>query len=431
MTDNSKKIGLWPSTALVVGNMIGSGVFLIPSTLALFGGISLIGWLFSSIGAILLALVFGNLARLAPSTTGGPYAYTKIGLGNFPAYLVAWGYWISIWCTNAAIAVALVGYLEVFFPILTNNPIGSIAVGLGFIWLFTWINSKSIKAIAVVQLMTTILKITPILLIGFVGVFYIKSDYFFPFNSSGQSNFSAITATITLTLFAFLGMESASIVSSNTKKPETVIKKATLIGTSITIIVYILSSVAIMGIIPPETLAQSNAPFADAAVFFWGEPARYFVAAGAVISTLGALNGWILIQGQIPLAAAQDNLFPKVFGKLNRNGSPITGIIISSILVSFLMLLNYSKSLVGAFTFMMKLSTLSVLTPYLFSTASFAILVLLKREKNIVGKLTIALLAFIFSIWVIIGCGQEIVFYGFILLMIGIPFYVWLQRNKN
>lgn len=426
---SSKKLGFWESTALVVGNMIGSGIFLLPASLAVFGGISLVGWIFSSIGALLLAIVFGNLSRLAPHANGGPYAYTKIGLGEFPAFLVAWGYWISVWCTNAAIAVALVGYLSVFFPFLGNNPLAAILAGLSFIWFFSWLNTKPIKTVGIIQLITTILKITPIILIGLFGIFYLNTDHFIPFNLSDQSDFSAITATVTMTLFAFLGMESATIPSTGTEAPETTIKKATMTGTIITVLVYVLSSAAVMGLIPPETLANSNAPFADAAAIFWGEPAKYIVAAGAVISTLGALNGWILIQGQIPMAAAQDKLFPKIFGKINQHGSPTSGIILSSLLVSILMLLNYSKKLVDAFTFMMLLSTLSVLTPYLFSTASYAILSLRKKEKNINGKLITALLAFCFSLWVIVGCGQEVVFYGFILLMAGIPFFVWLKKS--
>lgn len=401
-----------------------------PSALAIYGGISIFGWLFSSIGALLLAIVFGELGRLAPNIVGGPYAYTRKGLGDFPAYLVAWGYWISIWCTNAAIAVALVGYLEVFIPYLGESPLASISTGLFFIWLFTWVNSKELKTIAFVQLVTTILKVAPIILIGIVGVFYIKMDNFLPFNTSGVSDWSAITATTTLTLFAYLGMESATIPSSSIKDAEKTIKKATLVGTVFTIVVYMLSSIAIMGIIPAEVLKHSNAPFADAAALFMGETAKYLVAAGAVIATMGALNGWILIQGQIPLAASKDGLFPKLFGKTNKNNSPITGIVLSSILVSLLMLLNYSKTLVEAFTFMMKLSTLSVLTPYLFSTASLALLLLRKKEKNSTGKLLIAFLAFCFSMWIIVGCGEEIVFWGFLLLMAGIPFYVLLTKNK-
>ena len=402
-----------------------------PAALAVYGGISILGWVFSSIGTILLAIVFGELGRLAPNTVGGPYAYTRIGLGEFPAYLVAWGYWVSIWCTNAAIAVALVGYLEVFFPFLGESPLASIATGLFFIWLFTWVNSKELKTIAFVQLLTTILKITPIILIGIVGVFYIKMDNFLPFNTSGESDWSAITATTTLTLFAYLGMESATIPSSRIKDAAKTIKKATIVGTVFTIVVYILSSIAIMGVIPSEVLMHSNAPFADAAQLFIGETAKYLVAAGAVIATMGALNGWILIQGQIPMAAAKDGLFPKIFGETNQNKSPLIGIALSSILVSLLMLLNYSKTLVEAFTFMMKLSTLSVLTPYMFSTASLAIILFSKKEKNTTPKLIIAFFAFCFSMWIIIGCGEEIVFWGFLLLMSGIPFYVLLTRRKS
>ena len=331
---SNKKLTFWPTTALVVGNMIGSGIFLLPASLAAFGGISLIGWLVASAGAILLALVFGNLSRLVPNTNGGPYAYTKVTLGEFPAYLVAWGYWVSIWCTNAAIAVALVGYLGIFFPILATNPLAAILTGLSFIWFFSWLNSKPIQTIGFVQLVTTILKIIPILFIALVGIFYINSDYYFPLNLSTESNFSAIATTTTLTFFAFLGMESATIPSASVENSSSTIRKATIFGTLITIFVYVLSSAAIMGIIPAETLAKSTAPFADAAAMFWGESAKYWVAGGAVISTLGALNGWILIQGQIPMAAAQDDLFPKVFGKLNKNGSPIIGIVEQSSFVA-------------------------------------------------------------------------------------------------
>lgn len=427
---DKQKIGFWSSTSLVVGNMIGSGVFLLPASLAAYGAISLVGWLCASIGAILLAVVFGNLGRLAPHTSGGPYAYTRLGLGNFPGFLVAWGYWVSIWCTNAAIAVALVGYLGVFFPILDSNPILAIATGLGVIWLFTWINSKPIKTVALVQLITTILKIIPIFLVGFIGVLYINTDHFPPFNLSGESSWSAITTTTTLTLFAFLGMESASIPSKDVDNAASTIKRATIAGTLITIVVYILSSVAIMGIIPPEVLAQSTAPFADAAAIFWGDAAKYIVAGGAVIATLGALNGWILIQGQIPMAAAQDQLFPKLFGKVNQNNAPIIGIVLSSILASILMSLNYTKSLVDAFTFMMKLSTLSVLTPYLLSTVSLLIL-LRKYEGTVaISKIVLAVTTIVFCIWVIIGCGWETIIWGVILLLIGVPFYFSLSKKE-
>lgn len=426
-----KKLGFWQSTSLVVGNMIGSGIFLLPASLAIYGGISILGWVISAAGALLLASVFGILANKLPHLNGGPYAYTKQSLDDFPAFLVAWSYWVSIWASNAAIAVALVSYLGIFLPILHSSPVVAIITGLSFIWLLTWLNSQQIRTVGFMQLITTVLKISPIILIGFVGIFYINIHNLPTLNLTSGTNISALTSTITLTFFAFLGMECATIPASGTANPETTIKKATITGTVITVAVYILSSIAIMGIIPADVLANSSAPFADAAKLFWGETAKYIVAAGAAISTLGALNGWILIQGQIPMAAAQDKLFPKIFGKTNKNGSPISGIIISSILVSVLMMLNYSKGLVEAFTFMMLLSTLSVILPYLFSTASLAILLYTKDKKLFSPQQITALLAFSFSMWVIIGSGQEVVFYGFILLMAGIPFYVLIQRNSD
>ena len=426
-SNQESKLGFWSSSALVVGNMIGSGIFLLPATLAVYGGISLLGWVFAAVGAILMALVFGELGRLAPETTGGPYAYTKISLGEFPAYLVAWSYWISIWCTNAAIAVALVSYLTVFIPTLGQSPVAAVLTGLSVIWFLTWTNSKRIRTVGFVQLITTILKLVPILMIGLVGIFYFKAENFPSFNLTGDSNFFVFTAVTTLIFFAFLGMESATIPGSKIKNAETTIKKSTIAGTIVTAAVYLLSTVAIMGILPHETLATSNAPFADAAQVFWGDYAKYIVAAGAVISTFGALNGWILLQGQIPLSAAQDKLFPKIFGKLNVNGSPAMGLVLSSILATILMALNYAKSLVDAFAFMLLLSTLSVLAPFIFSTASYVLESYKRKERNLPGKILLGVLAFGFCLWVMAGSGEEVVFWGFLLLMAGIPFYVWMK----
>ena len=152
--EKTNTIGLWTTTSLVIGNMIGSGVFLLPSALAVYGGISIIGWLFSTIGAFILALLFSYLSKAMPSA-GGPYAYTREGLGEFAAFIVAWGYWISIWCGNAAITVALVSYLSVFFPILAVNNIAAVVTGLSAIWLLTWVNTRGINTVGKVQLLTT------------------------------------------------------------------------------------------------------------------------------------------------------------------------------------------------------------------------------------------------------------------------------------
>lgn len=431
--DESKKIGLLTSTAIVVGNMIASGLFMLPATLGVYGGISLVGWLISGAGALCLAMVYSWLSKLKPDATGGPYAYTRVGMGDFAAFLVAWGYWISVWCTNAAIAVAFVSYLTAFVPALGDNPILSVSTGLAAIWLLTWINTKGVREAGIVQVITTVLKLAPLLLITVGGFFYLNTDHFVPFNVSSASNLSAITTCTTLTLFAFLGLETATIPSGSVKDPGKTISQATIIGTLLSTFIYVAGTVAVMGIIPPETLHQSKAPFADAAAAIWGEWARYLVAAGAVISTFGALNGWILVQGQMPFAAAKDQLFPKMFARENKNGTPVIGILVSSLLVSVLMSLNFSKSLADTYTFALLLSTLTCLLAYLFSIVSYVML-----EKNMngwkglsPGKLIVSIIAFVYSIWAVIGSGELIVFWGFVLLMAGLPFYAWMQLKKG
>ena len=430
---SSSKIGLLTSTALVVGNMVGSGVFLLPASLAAFGGISILGWIGSSVGAIFLALMFSKLSKLVPNSIGGPYAFTRVGLGDFAAYLVAWGYWTSIWCTNAAIAVAFVSYLSVFIPALATNTFLSVGTGLSAVWLLTWVNTIGVKEAGLVQLITTILKLTPLVLIAIVGLFYIDIKNFSPFNISGTSDFSAITATATLTLFAFLGLESATIPSGNIHEPEKTIPKATMIGTIVTILVYVLGTVAVMGMIPAHDLKNSNAPFADAAAILWGDSARYWVAAGAIVSTFGALNGWILLQGQIPYAASRDKMFPVIFSRENKKGSPYMGLVISSVLISALMMMNFTKGLTDTFTFMILLTTIMVLVPYLFSAASYGIILLQHKfwKRDLISNIIIAAMAFAYSFWAVIGSGQETVYWGFVALISGIPFYVWMKRGQG
>ena len=247
-------------------------------------------------------------------------------------------------------------------------------------------------------------------------------DHFSPFNISNESNFTTITATATLTLFAFLGLESATIPSGDIHQPEKTIPRATMIGTILTILVYVLGSVAVMGMIPAMELKNSNAPFADAAALIWGNNARYWVAAGAIISTFGALNGWILLQGQMPRAAARDNLFPEIFKLENKKGSPALGIIISSVLISALMMMNFKEGLSATFKFMVLLTTVAVLVPYLFSATSYGVILLQNKywRKESISKLIVASVAFAFSLWAIVGSGQETVYWGIIAILAGI-----------
>ena len=405
MQDTKKQLGLWTSTSLVVGNMIGAGVFMMPAALAKFGGISLLGWVCSAIGAFLIAKVFAHLSKLLPAADGGPYAYSQKGLGDFAGFLVAWGYLVSVWCTNAAITVSFISALSTFIPALATNPYLAIGTGLATIWFLSWINSLGILTSGILQLITTILKIVPIVLIGLVGLFYIQWNNFLPFNASGTSTIAAITATTTFTFFAFLGIECATIPSGSVANSATTVAKATTLGTLIATLVYILGTVSVMGMIPAAALKNSVTPFADAAVIIWGQGAKYWVSAGVAISAFGALNGYILIQGQLPYAVAKDQLFPQIFMRKNDKGVPVYGIVISSIFVSVFMAMNYTKGLAEQFQFLILLTTSTILIPYIFCTASYLLMRLrvVGITKNIfTGAIVLAALTFLFCIWIML-----------------------------
>ena len=430
MQTEQKKFGLWTSTSLVLGTMIGAGVFLMPSALASYGSISLIGWLFSSLGAIVIAKVFANISKLIPSSDGGPYAFAKAGLGDFAGFLIGWGYLISVWTTNAAIAVSLVSAMSTFFPILAQDASIALATGLVFLWLLTWVNTLGVIASGRVQLMTTILKIVPLVLVAFGGLLLLDPQNLLPFNMSGTSNWQAITATTTLTFFAFLGIECATIPSSSVDNPGQNISKATMFGVWIAAAIYIFSTISIMGMIPASQLQVSITPFADAAEKIYGHGAKYWVSAGAAVAAFGALNGLILVQGQMPYAMAKDKLFPAFFAKQNRKGVPANGVVVSSIIITILMFMNNSKNLAGQFKLLILLSTFFTLLPYLFTTVSYLIVrakqATTYTKTKTITAIVISIIAFSFSMWMLIGSGQEIVYWGFIMLMLGVPFYVYM-----
>jgi APA family basic amino acid/polyamine antiporter len=254
------------------------------------------------------------------------------------------------------------------------------------------------------------------------------------FNVSGKSNFSALSSGAMLTLWAFLGLESASIPADDVENPEKTIPRATIIGTSLAAVVYILSTIAIMGVIPMSELQNSAAPFADFAGKIFGPWGMYAMGVVAVISCAGALNGWILVQGQIPMAAAKDGLFPRRFGKVSKNRSPVFGIVLSSVLVTLALILNFNKNLIDQFTFIISLATLAGIIAYLYtSVAEFVIYIKYPEKahkKKIVKTLTISGLAFLYTFWATVSAGQEVVFYGSLLLFSSIPIYGWMEWQK-
>jgi APA family basic amino acid/polyamine antiporter len=418
------------AVALVMGNMIGSGIFLLPASLAPFGGLSVVGWTVSTVGALALAAVFARLAGIDPAA-GGPYAYTRRAFGDVAGFLVAWGYWISIWTSLGALAVAFVGYLTPFIPVLGTRPAYAAAVAIGAVWLLVGVNASGLRRAGSVQVTTTALKLLPLVAIGLGGLLRFDASHFAIPMSEPRAAIAAVPAVAALTLWAFLGLESATVPAGSIDDPRRTIPRATLIGTLLAAIIYIVSTIGVMSVLEPSDLGQSAAPFADAARALGGSWAAGAVAAGAAISCFGTLNGWVLLAGQLPLAVARDGLFPPIFATVSGRGTPIAALIIAGVLTTALVGLNYTRGLVELFTFFILLATLTTLVPYVFCSLS----VFLLRDGRGPAPLTTAgaataAVAFVYSLWAVAGAGQETVYWGFLLLVAGLPVYVGIARTR-
>ncbi|MDG1226244.1 MAG: amino acid permease [Burkholderiales bacterium] len=426
-SDNNKKIGLWICSALVMGNMVGSGIFLLPASLAPYGGVSILGWAVTTFGAMMTALVFVRLSRRFPRQ-GGPYRYSYDHLGSFAGFSVAWSYWVSIWCGNAAIAVAGITYLSFFFPNLQQDTYSSLWLTLVILWSLTFLNTRGVKQAGIFQLVATGLKLLPLIAIGIMCFWTFDPVAFSPLNPTDQPLSSSIVATAALTLWAFLGLESATIPADNVESPGKTIPRSTLIGVSVVAIIYMTSQVTIMSVVPNAELQTSGAPFADAASILWGEFAGYIVAAGAVVSCFGALNGWILLQGQVPMSAARDGLLPKFLSDQKNDGLSIGALIFSSVIISVLIIANYNEGLVSLFTFAILMSTLGIFVPYLLSiVVDIKLLIEEKRLAKSWLSVVSALLAMLYCVWAISGIGSKALLWGVVLILSGIPVYLWMR----
>lgn len=422
------QIGLVTVTTLVLGNMVGSGVFLLPAALAPYGAYSLAGWLVSACGALLLAGVFFRLAKRAPRA-GGPYAYSRDAFGDCIGFLVAWMYWVALVGGIAAIAVAFASYLSALFPVIGSRPLYGALTALAAIWVLTLVNIAGVRSAGNVQIITTVLKLLPLLALAVFGFAHFDPQLMAPGPQAGPP-LHAISLSVTATLFAFIGVECATIPAAHVRDPEKTIPRATLLGTAIAAVVYVACTTAVMGLLPEAVLAHSQAPFADAGRLLWGHWAGWLIAGVAAISCFGAVNGWTLIAGQFPQAVARDGLFPGVFARDSRFGTPARALLISAVINSVFVLANFSHGMVALFTFMVLLTTLSTVVAYLF--CSMADIVLAHRSGKPLPRrdTVLACAAFGFAVWAALGAGQEAVYWNFALLIIGIPLYVWQTRRS-
>tara|TARA_B100001121_G_scaffold84734_1_gene74950 strand:- start:1087 stop:2391 length:1305 start_codon:yes stop_codon:yes gene_type:complete len=425
----NNKIELKESISLVIGNMIGAGIFMLPVSLSVYGSISIIGWAISATMAFILSIIFKRLSSKYPGESG-PFHYAEKSFGEFIGFFIVWGYWISILLVNASLAIVVTSYSTIFIENL-NKPSFSILFAVTVIILIASINLSGIKKVGKFQYFTTFLKIIPLLLAVIISFFVFDINNFFPINISQETNIEAITVTTALTFFAFLGIESATIPTDKIKNPKETVPKATIIGTVLTIFIYISSSIAIFGILTPNEISMSNAPFADAIGIILGDYGRNIIAIFAIISALGSLNGWTLLQIEIPKNLARKKLFSKLFMELNSRGVPQKGLIISTILVSLLIGINYSKSLSNIFTYLILTSTFCTLVLYFFISLSEILISFYSNEKDksvYINSLITGVPAFLFCIWMVVGVGIESIISGTLLLSLSLPIYIYQKK---
>ncbi len=428
--DEPRALGFWMCTALVVGNTIGIGVFMMPAALAPYGLNALTGWLFTVVGCIFLAWVFAGLARAFPQDDG-PYAYTMRAFGTGTAFVVLWCYWVSTWVTNAAIAIGIVGYLSILIPALNGNPWLPPVTALSLVWLFVLINLRGVRTVGWIQVLSTALKLLPQLAIILLGLWQLLAHpgaYVADLPGNPISLREAISAS-TIALFAMLGIECAAVPAGKVKDPARTIPRATMTGTLIVAFIYISISIVPMLLIPQAALAASSAPFADLFARFLGTGYGKLLATFVIVSGLGALNGWTLMVGEVTQSFARHGSFPAALGKVNSHAAPTRAFLLTGMVASVMLLMNYDESMASGFAFLGVVVTAASLP--LYFACSLAVLVLWRRGQipnpglRELSWFAAALLAAAYCVEIFIGVGAKSLFWALALGAAGVPVYWW------
>ncbi len=423
-------MGLWMALALVMGSMIGSGVFLLPASLAPLGWNSVFGWIVTISGTLCMAGVFAALARAFPAA-GGPYAYTRIAFGPVAAFAVAWAYWISLWVGNAAIATGAVSYLSRLFPVIGVQPGLSAVVTVAIVWLFAFINMRGVALAGRVQLVSTIIKLVPLIAVIGLAAWVVMgtgSANIRPFKPS-EISLASITSAATLTLWAMLGIEAATVPADKVLNPEKTIPRATLIGAGSAGLLYLIVCSAVVLMLPAALVASSDAPFADFVERYGGASAGTLIAAFGAISALGALNGWVMLQAEIPAAMARDGLFPAWLGRVSARGTPVAAHLLSASLLSVVVLFNYSRSMADLFQFLILLTTAIVLVMYIACALAAVKLMREGRLAASAGLRIVSAVALLYGLFTLYGAGGEALLLGLGLLLLAIPVYFAVRRG--
>lgn len=413
-----RKLGLAMCVALVMGNMIGSGVFLLPASLAPFGWNGVAGWAVTIAGALALAAVLARLTVAFPAA-GGPTGFVERAFGRVPSFMIGWAYWISVWTANVTLAVAAVSFLSIFVPALGRHmALSTIAL----IWIVTAINWRGARAAGGFQIVTLSIKLVPLaVVIILIPIAFARSEpvALTPFPAEGLSP-ATVSASAIFTLWALLGFESASVAADKVDRPAVTIPRATIAGTLATGILYLIVCSAIVLMLPAGEVAKSNAPFSLFVETYWSHEPALLVAAFAAVSALGTLNGWTLIQAELPATLARQGLLPAWFARENRHGTPSNALILSSAIATACVILNDNKSTSEMFTFMAVLSTSVTLWLYLACAAA---------ALRLGVAAPVAALGLAYAFWTLWGAGPGVSAMSLVLMVAGLPLYWWTRAS--
>jgi arginine:agmatine antiporter len=415
-----KRIGALRATLLVAGNMIGSGVFLLPATLGAVGSASLVGWFVSSLGALFLAVVFASLFRAMPDSVG-LVQQVRDGLGRFFGFQTSLLYWFGCVLGNVAIAVAATGYLATFVPVLKQTwPAASCTIGL--VWLFTGLNLFGARRVSEFKGLSLVFGLIPVVGAAVLGWFVFDARTFLEsWNVSGKPDGQAIAGTFVPIFWAFLGLESASMAAAVVRDPERNVPIATLSGVALAAIVYIASSAAMMGLLPAQVLAQSTAPYADAAAKWLGSAAAALVAACAVLKTTGTLSGWLLVTAESSRSGAEAGVFPRIFAE--PAAPPRRNLLIVAGLMTLAVVLSASPTIARQFAVLINLSTLLFLLIFTYCSA----ILLRLRPGWLTGAAALAAAGF--CVFAASASSRMELIYAGVLVAFTVPLYA-LTRSR-